>query len=95
MTRQENISFRQVLGKSVGSAVVFCLSIAVIWPVAALLMYHMRVRPFIFVLDWKMYDNSSVRPIPSFDLSIFHFEDRRHHRRDIIFFRWILEAKCN
>jgi len=43
LTRQDKISFRRVLGKSVGSAVVFCLSIAVIWPVAALLMYHMRL----------------------------------------------------
>jgi hypothetical protein len=79
LTRQENTSFRRVLDKSVGSAVVFCLSIAVIWPIAALLTYHMRVCPF-FVLD--MCDNSSVHSVPSFNLS---FRNRRHHRRDIIF----------
>ncbi|KAF8809048.1 zf-DHHC-domain-containing protein [Phlegmacium glaucopus] len=43
MTRREKIGFRRALSKGVGSAVVFCLSIAVIWPVAALLTYHMRL----------------------------------------------------
>jgi palmitoyltransferase ZDHHC9/14/18 len=46
VTKQESISFRHALGESVGSAVVFCLCIAVIWPIAALLMYHLRVCPF-------------------------------------------------
>jgi len=43
LTRREHISFQHALGKGVGSAVVFCLSISVIWPVAALLTYHMRL----------------------------------------------------
>jgi palmitoyltransferase ZDHHC9/14/18 len=35
--------FRKALGRAAGSAVVFCLAIAVIWPVAVLLSYHMRL----------------------------------------------------
>jgi hypothetical protein len=26
------------------------------------------------VLGWKMYGNASVRSVPSFDISLFHFE---------------------
>ncbi|KAF8660617.1 hypothetical protein AX16_001596 [Volvariella volvacea WC 439] len=43
LTQRENINFRTALGRGWGSAVVFCLSIVVIWPVAALLSYHMRL----------------------------------------------------
>lgn len=32
-------------GDGAGSAVAFCVAIAVIWPVAALMSYHMRVSP--------------------------------------------------
>ncbi|KAJ7172333.1 DHHC palmitoyltransferase-domain-containing protein [Mycena filopes] len=35
--------FKHALSHGAGSAVVFCLAIAVIWPVAALLTYHMRL----------------------------------------------------
>ena len=41
---------------AIGSAIVFCLSVCVIWPVAALLVYHMRVcslSPF-FSLDFGL-----------------------------------------
>ncbi|TFK42307.1 DHHC palmitoyltransferase-domain-containing protein [Crucibulum laeve] len=43
LTRRENLDFRNALGRGAGSAVAFCLAIAVIWPVAALLSYHMRL----------------------------------------------------
>ncbi|KAF8163605.1 DHHC palmitoyltransferase-domain-containing protein [Crassisporium funariophilum] len=48
LTRREHIPFRLALRRGVGSAVVFCLAIAVVWPVAALLSYHMRVSFFVF-----------------------------------------------
>ncbi|PPQ91424.1 hypothetical protein CVT25_014312 [Psilocybe cyanescens] len=44
VTRKEHTNFRHALsGPGIGSAVVFSLSICVIWPVAALLSYHMRL----------------------------------------------------
>ncbi|KAJ7449951.1 DHHC palmitoyltransferase-domain-containing protein [Mycena latifolia] len=43
LTRREHIDFKHALRRGAGSAVVFCLSISVIWPVAALLTYHMRL----------------------------------------------------
>ncbi|KAL9715389.1 Eukaryotic peptide chain release factor GTP-binding subunit [Leucoagaricus gongylophorus] len=43
LTVRDNLSFRQALKQGVGSAIVFCLSILVIWPVSALLLYHMRL----------------------------------------------------
>ncbi|KAJ7582944.1 DHHC palmitoyltransferase-domain-containing protein [Mycena floridula] len=43
LTRKEHIAFKHALREGAGSAVVFCLSIAIIWPVAALLTYHMRL----------------------------------------------------
>lgn len=38
--------FEHALRHGAGSAVVFCLGIIVIWPVGALLSYHMRVGAF-------------------------------------------------
>jgi hypothetical protein len=55
ITQREHVSFRGAIMKGVGSAVVFCLAVAVIWPVAALLTYHLRVRefaPFFSILDF-------------------------------------------
>ncbi|KAJ6623462.1 DHHC palmitoyltransferase-domain-containing protein [Mycena sp. CBHHK59/15] len=43
LTRKEGLNIKHALHRGAGSAVVFCLSIAVIWPVAALLTYHMRL----------------------------------------------------
>ena len=43
LTRDEHMGFAHALRKGAGSVVVFLMSIAVIWPVAALLSYHMRV----------------------------------------------------
>lgn len=43
LTRREGIDFRHALRKGAGSAVAFCMSICVIWPVAALMSYHMRL----------------------------------------------------
>ena len=44
-TGQERESFRESMSSAMGilSAIAFILSIAVIWPVAALLSYHVRV----------------------------------------------------
>ncbi|KAJ7741556.1 DHHC palmitoyltransferase-domain-containing protein [Mycena maculata] len=43
LTRWDKLDFKSALRHGAGSAVVFCLSIAVIWPVGALLTYHMRL----------------------------------------------------
>ncbi|THU82612.1 zf-DHHC-domain-containing protein [Dendrothele bispora CBS 962.96] len=45
VTRREHVDFRHALSGSQGggSAAVFCLSILIIWPVAALLSYHLRL----------------------------------------------------
>ncbi|KAG5635470.1 hypothetical protein H0H81_011111 [Sphagnurus paluster] len=41
----QHLNLRHALSdrKGIGSAIVFCISIAVIWPVGALLAYHMRL----------------------------------------------------
>jgi hypothetical protein len=46
LTRREHISFGRALGKGAGSAVAFSMSVCVIWPVVALLTYHMRLLLF-------------------------------------------------
>lgn len=43
--------FSHALGKGVGSAVAFCLAATVIWPVGALLVYHVRVSDRVFSVD--------------------------------------------
>lgn len=43
LTVRGNISFRDALKKGAGSAVAFSMAIVVIWPVLALLSYHLRV----------------------------------------------------
>lgn len=39
-------NFSDALGKGAGSAVAFCLAVIVVWPVGALLGYHVRVSVF-------------------------------------------------
>lgn len=43
ITRKEGASFHHAVNEGAGSVVVFCLSMIVIWPVAALLSYHFRL----------------------------------------------------
>lgn len=43
LTTQRHIGFRKALGQGAGSAVAFSISVVVIWPVLALLSYHLRV----------------------------------------------------
>jgi len=45
LTRMDHINFWHALKQtqSIGSAVAFCLAVAVIWPVGALLSYHLRL----------------------------------------------------
>jgi len=43
LTQREQIDFKHALQRGAGSAVAFSLSITIIWPVAALLSYHMRL----------------------------------------------------
>lgn len=45
-TSKYGLSFHQAVAtpQGVGSAVAFCMSILVVWPVSALLFYHARVR---------------------------------------------------
>ena len=46
LTHREHVSFRAALSSAPGSAVVFSLGIVVIWPLLALMGYHVRVcRP--------------------------------------------------
>jgi len=59
LTRREHIGFRRALDKGIGSAIVFCLSIAVIWPVAALLTYHMRLL---------LLNTTTIEQVSIFDL---------------------------
>ncbi|KAJ7461559.1 DHHC palmitoyltransferase-domain-containing protein [Mycena latifolia] len=43
LTRRDGLDFKHALRHGAGSAVVFCLSLAALWPVVALLIYHMRL----------------------------------------------------
>lgn len=43
LTVRRNINFREALKHGVGSAVAFSITLVVIWPVLALLSYHLRV----------------------------------------------------
>ncbi|TFK54753.1 hypothetical protein OE88DRAFT_1653233 [Heliocybe sulcata] len=43
LTQDEHIDFHHALNKGAGSAVVFVIGMLVIWPVSALLAYHMRL----------------------------------------------------
>lgn len=45
LSHKSHMSFRHAIATSqgVGSAIAFCLSIILIWPVSALLSYHLRV----------------------------------------------------
>jgi len=43
LVSRDHIDFKHSLREGAGSAVVFCLSIVVIWPVGLLLVYHMRL----------------------------------------------------
>lgn len=43
LTVRRNIGFRGALEQGPGSAVGFSISVVVIWPVLALLSYHLRV----------------------------------------------------
>ncbi|KXN91497.1 Palmitoyltransferase ZDHHC9 [Leucoagaricus sp. SymC.cos] len=43
LTVRDKLAFRHALKRGAGSAVAFCLSILIIWPVSALLLYHMRL----------------------------------------------------
>lgn len=43
LTRRNHVSFEGALAQGIGSAIAFSLSILVIWPVTALLVYHLRV----------------------------------------------------
>ena len=54
LTRREEINFRHALGKGAGSAVAFCMSICVIWPVAALMSYHMRVSEVLVLYTTRL-----------------------------------------
>ncbi|KAF8635480.1 hypothetical protein AX17_003870 [Amanita inopinata Kibby_2008] len=43
LTRKDDVNFRHALGRAPGSAVAFGMAICIIWPVAALLSYHVRL----------------------------------------------------
>jgi palmitoyltransferase ZDHHC9/14/18 len=49
LARENDVkTFGHALSKGVGSAIAFCLAATVIWPVGALLVYHVRVSKFFF-----------------------------------------------
>ncbi|KAG8217574.1 DHHC palmitoyltransferase-domain-containing protein [Butyriboletus roseoflavus] len=43
LTQKDHVNFYDALSRGVGSAVAFSLSILVVWPVTALLAYHLRL----------------------------------------------------
>jgi palmitoyltransferase ZDHHC9/14/18 len=44
LTRRDGLDFSEALRRGAGSAVAFCIAVIVVWPVTALLFYHVRVR---------------------------------------------------
>jgi palmitoyltransferase ZDHHC9/14/18 len=63
LTREKRVgNFSHALGRGAGSAVAFCLAVTVIWPVGALLAYHMRVSDLFFFFLQINEENS-----PSWD----------------------------
>lgn len=52
LTIRRKIGFREALGQGPGSAVAFSMSVLVIWPVLALLSYHLRVRLTYYRISW-------------------------------------------
>lgn len=56
LTIREHLDFRGAIVHGLGSTISFCLAVLVIWPVAALLSYHLRVSCFALGLglstDW-------------------------------------------
>ena len=59
LTHEEQVkTFGDALGKGVGSAVAFCLAATVIWPVGALLVYHVRVSNLFFFFSLDRQRNS-------------------------------------
>jgi hypothetical protein len=68
LTREDHIDFVHALGKGTGSATAFCLAITVIWPVGALLMYHVRVsHAYNFGPVRKNIDQLGLAPLPQCD----------------------------
>ncbi|PFH51750.1 hypothetical protein AMATHDRAFT_141977 [Amanita thiersii Skay4041] len=59
LTRTEHVKFRQALGRAPGSAVAFGMAICIIWPVAALLSYHVRL----LVLNTTTIEQASISPL--------------------------------
>ncbi|KAI0256647.1 DHHC palmitoyltransferase-domain-containing protein [Lactifluus subvellereus] len=62
LTREKHAQLRDVLGKGVGSTVAFCLAITVIWPVSALLIYHVRLL-YLNVTTIEQIRNSAHKSI--------------------------------
>lgn len=54
LTVRSKINFREALKQGAGSAVGFSISVVVIWPVLALLTYHLRVCPDSFRISCVM-----------------------------------------
>ena len=64
LTIRREIDLREALKQGAGSAVAFSMSVVVIWPVLALLSYHLRVCRNSFRLLWFCDANA-----PSFSYS--------------------------
>jgi len=62
LAREQHAELRDVLGKGVGSTVAFCLAITVIWPVSALLVYHVRLL-YLNVTTIEQIRNSAHKSI--------------------------------
>ncbi|KAH9048147.1 DHHC palmitoyltransferase-domain-containing protein [Lactarius hengduanensis] len=62
LTREDQIDLGHALGKGAGSATAFCLAITVIWPVGALLLYHVRLL-YLNVTTIEQIRNSAQKSI--------------------------------
>ncbi|KAI0306624.1 DHHC palmitoyltransferase-domain-containing protein [Multifurca ochricompacta] len=85
LVREDHVDFNRALDKGAGSAIAFCLSITVIWPVGALLMYHVRLL-YLNVTTIEQIRNSahkSIAPGPT-PPNPFAHSSRRGNLADVL-----------
>ncbi|KAI0062322.1 hypothetical protein BV25DRAFT_1804263 [Artomyces pyxidatus] len=62
LTRMQHLDFRHAISSGAGSAVAFSISVVVIWPVGALLSYHMRLL-FLNITTIEQIRNSAHKSL--------------------------------
>ncbi|KAK7054696.1 Eukaryotic peptide chain release factor GTP-binding subunit [Paramarasmius palmivorus] len=78
LTQREHISFRKAIGRreGAGSAAAFALSVLVIWPVAALFSYHVRLLLLNVTTIEQPQEGATGKLLPSaFDWVLSHYRD--------------------